>query len=175
MADRPSRRDDSGDGRGVSTVVGYVLVLGIVALLTSTLFVTFGPFVTNQQHDAVHSTLTVVGQDIAGDVESVDRLAVAAGENGTVSLRSSLPSQVGGNQYEIRIERTGSEQLSNGETVNVSEIVLRTHEPEVRASVTVRTRIALEERTGSEAVDGGPIVITYEVDGDGRKTVIENE
>lgn len=163
------------DDRGVSTVVGYVLVLGIIALLTSTIFVSFGPYVTDQQHDVVYSTLAVIGQDIAGDVESADRLAVAAGENGTVSFRTRLPRRVGGNRYEIQVERKGSTELSNGETVYANEIELRTTDPGVRASVTVRTRVPLKERTGSDVLEGGTIVITYEVDADGRKTVIENE
>ena len=162
-------RDHSGsasDERGVSAVVSYVLVLGIVAILTSTLVVSFTPFVTNQQHDTTHSTLTVIGNDIAGDIDSVDRLAQTTGPSGTVEFRTRLPDRVGGSLYEINIEQQDSTGLY--------AITLRTADPDVSTTVMVRTRTAIQERTGADALDGGDLVFTEEEHEDSETLVIEN-
>lgn len=134
------------DNRSVSTVVSYVLVLGIVAILISGLFVSLTPLVSNQQHDAVHTSLDVIAQDVAGDVETADRLALAAGENGTVELQTRLPDRVGGNQYEIAVEE--------------DEITVLTEDSEVIATATVRTETGIQETS----LDGGDLVIRLEDD-----------
>lgn len=149
--------------RGVSTVVSYVLVLAIVAILSSSLIGAFGPFVTNQQQSTAQSTLEVFGNDIAGDIDSADRLSRDVGANGTVALRTRLPQQVGGSPYEIEIARTA------GETY---EITLRTDEFDASSIVVVRTRTPVAERTGADALDGGLLRIVYEPGSD--RLVVRN-
>lgn len=147
---------DSGSDRGVSTVVSYALILGIVALLLVALTMAFAPLVTSQQTSAVHSTLEVVGNDLAGDVESVDRLAVAAGANGTVVHRTRLPERIGGSSYRIEIDQPG------GETYY--EITLRSPDHELGVTVTVRTQTEIDvAEIGT--LDGGHLEIAYEGDG----------
>lgn len=138
--------------RALSTVVSYVLTLGIVVLLLSSLIGVFGPLVTNQQDDAVRSNLVVFGNDLAGDLESADRLAGAAGDDGIVELRTRLPDRVGGNQYEIAVEPAGGGY----------EIQFRSQDLDAPVVVTVETNAAID--TQPESLDGGTLVISYESD-----------
>lgn len=156
--ERRMRPTTDGD-RGVSPVVSYVLALGIVTLLLSGLIVTFAPLVENQQQGAVHSTLEVLGHDVAGDVESVDRLAVEAGDGGTVVFQTWLPDRVEGSPYEIEVDGDPSGY----------EITLRSVAHETSAVVEVRTRTDIDV-SAVDTLDGGPIEIAY----DGDTLVIQN-
>lgn len=137
--------------RGVSTVVSYVLALGILAILVSGLVVSFAPFVTNQQQDTAQSTMQVLGNDIAGDLDTADRLANTGGETETVKVRTQLPERISGSTYEIEIESV------NG---NTYDIILRADDFEASAYVRVRTQLSVE----TDTVDGGDILIEYDGD-----------
>ncbi|WP_311170737.1 DUF7266 family protein [Halobellus ordinarius] len=151
--------------RAVSTAMGYALVLGIVTLLTTGLVMGFAPLVTGQQADATHSTLEVLGNDLAGDVESVDHLAAAAGSDGTVVLRSRLPERVGGSGYHIEIDEANETDGNQR-----YEIRLRSTDPETIATVGFRTQIEVDDdATGT--LDGGPLEITY----DGERLVVRED
>lgn len=145
----------SGSDRGVSTVVGYALILGIVALLLVTLTTAFAPLVSSQQTGATHSTLEVVGNDLAGDVESVDRLAVAAGSNGSVVHRTRLPDHIGGDPYRIEFDQPGNESFY--------EITLRSPDHDLIVTVTVGTSTEIDvAEIGT--LDGGTLEIAFEED-----------
>lgn len=148
--------------RGVSTVVSYVLTLAVVAILTTTLLSSFAPFVTDQQRDTAQSTLSVLGNDVAGDVATVDRLATRAGPDGTVEIRTRLPDRVGGSRYDIAIENA----TADGGPPYDYEIWLRTVDFESNAVVHLRTLTPVEERPGSDALDGGPIRVVYDSSAD---------
>lgn len=145
------------DDRSVSAVISYVIVIGVIAILTATIVTSFAPLVTNQQADSVRATLDVIGQDIAGDIESADRLVARTGGNGTVELRTELPDRVGGNRYSVAFEESGNE----------TEIRLRTTDPDLRVRVTVVTRTDIDT---DATLEGGDILIRY----DGDQLVIEN-
>jgi hypothetical protein len=148
--------------RGVSTVVSYVLTLAIVALLTTTLLANFAPFVTDQQQDATGSTLSVLGNDVAGDVDTVDRLATRPSEPGTVELRTRLPDRVGGSRYEIAIENS----TADGGPPYDYEITLRTLDFEASAIVRLRTRTPVETRPATDPLEGGTLRIDYNATAD---------
>lgn len=148
--------------RGVSTVVSYVLSLAIVALLTTTLLSSFAPFVTDQQQDAAQSTLSVLGNDVAGDVATVDRLATRPGENETVTLRTRLPDRVAGSRYEIAVENS----TADGGPPYDYELRLRTNDFEASAVVPLRTRTPVVERPRTDPLDGGALRIAYDATAD---------
>jgi hypothetical protein len=125
----------------------------------------FAPLVTGQQADATHSTLEVLGNDLASDVESVDHLAAAAGSNGTVVLRSRLPDRVGGSTYHIEIDEANETDGSQR-----YEIRLRSTDPETIATVGFRTQIELDD-DATRTLDGGPLEITY----DGKRLVVRED
>lgn len=148
------------DDRGVSATVSYALILGIVALLTAGLVAGFAPFVADQQHDATHSMLEVLGNDLAGDVDSADRLATTAGDGGTVELRTRLPDRVGGSPYEIELENA-----TDGPERYEYRIELRSKEPETTARVDVRTQRPIEAEP--DVLDGRNLEIVYDADENG--------
>lgn len=145
--------------RAVSTALSYTLILGIVTLLLTGLTAGFAPLVTNQQAGAAHATLEVLGNDVAGDLERADRLAVAAGSNGTVVLRTQLPERVGGSPYEIEVSDTAETRLY--------ELTFTSRNHETSATVRVRTQIEID--VGAiDTLDGGPIEIVF----DGSRLVV---
>lgn len=132
--------------RAISSAVSYVLTLGIVVLLLISLTGVFAPIVANQQDDAVLANLEVYGNDLAGDVESADRLA--AGGADVVELRTQLPETVAGEPYEIGISDTGDGY----------EIELRSPDLDGPALVALETDTPIEE---TDTLEGGTIVISY--------------
>lgn len=150
--------------RAVSTVVSYVLLLGITAILVSALVGGVAPVVLNQQQATAQSTMTVVGNDLAGDIETADRLAQRNGGEDAVEVRSKLPERIGGSEYNIEIS-----PAENGDT---SDVILRTDDFESSAVVSVRTNPDLVSSDDEEEffIDGGHVIIQY----DGDDLVIKN-
>lgn len=144
-----------GVDRGVSTAVSYVLILGIIALLGSSLFLAIGPFVAGQSDQTTRSSMGVVGNQLATDLQAADRLADAAGTSGTVELRAELPERIGGSQYRISVTEIAGEHRY--------EITLRSIDSDTVATVTIQTDRPVEE-TG--AIAGGPLTIEYDTDGE---------
>lgn len=143
--------------RGLSTVIGYVLVLGIITLLLTGLVTSFGPLVAQQQSAASQSNFQTVGADLAGAIETADRLATTS-DDPDVTVRMDLPDRVGETQYMITIE-------SDGEKYRIS-----VHAGEETLATTyVRTETSLDLST-SHRLDGGAVAITL----DNQQLVIEN-
>lgn len=150
--------------RAVSTAVSYALILGIVTLLLVGLTTGFAPLVESQQADATHATLEVLGNDVAGDIASADRLAVTAGSNGTVVLRTRLPDRVGGSPYEIEID-----EANETDDERLYEITLTSIDPETSATVQVRTRTEIDVGA-MDTLDGGHLEVSF----DGERLVVED-
>lgn len=134
------------DDRAVSTTVSYVLTLGISSLLITGLLVTAGGFVEDRRQTTVRQELSVVGQQVAGDLSGADRLVRVGGSE--VMVRSSLPDEVTGIRYRIEVEPDPS-----GPTT----LRFSTDDPNVAIEVDVRT----EKPVGSASFDGGDIVVTW--------------
>lgn len=130
--------------RGVSTVVGYVLNVGIATLLITGLIFASGNLVADQRERAVRSEFGVIGNRIAADLETADRLTRVS-NGGEVRVSSQLPTYVAGRQYQITLEPAGDDV----------DVVLQMDSPDVRASVTVNNSTAIEPTT----VQGGALEI----------------
>lgn len=140
------------DDRAVSVTVGYVLNLAVATLLLSGLFVAGGSFVENQREDAVEGQLTVIGERIAADLMTVDRLASSAASPSDLAVEreATLPSRVSGTGYRVSIVANGTSgtiQLESQRADVVVEIPFRTSEDVTVANSTVAggtVRIAYE-------------------------------
>jgi len=99
--------DVSGADRGVSTVVGYVLNLGVALLLVTGLLVATSGFVEQQRHNAVQTQLQVVGERLVGDLATADNVANASGGGGRAVVRADLPTSVTGQSYTVTVTDVG--------------------------------------------------------------------
>lgn len=136
--------------RGVSTVVGYVLNIAIATALITGLIFAAGTLVTDQRERAVQSEFDVVGNRIAADLATTDRL-VRASDGGEVTVRSTLPSVISGQQYQVHIQPDGDSVA----------IVLSTDRPDVSVRVPLNNSTRVSETTFS----GGDLV--FRASGDG--------
>lgn len=134
--------------RAVSTMLGYVLALGIAAVLVSGLFTGMTGFVDDQRETAVRSELDVVGNRIASDLGVAGRLASGV-ETGYVGLTTNVPDRVAGVRYRVDIERLRPHRY---------RLVLYTDDPAVRVTVRVRTAVPVAEGT----VRGGDLTVVYD-------------
>jgi hypothetical protein len=106
--------------RGVSTVVGYVLNLGIATILVSGLLISGGGLVDDQRERTARSQMDVIGNRIAADLETADRLLRTG--NGSVTIRSDLPPTVVGSQYQVDVVASNSTAVVRVETTRPSVI-----------------------------------------------------
>jgi hypothetical protein len=88
------------DERGVSTVISHILALGIVAILVVGLITSVGGLLEGQQATARAEGLDAVGNRVASDVATADRLATA---ESSFSIDASGPRSVAGGQYTVRL------------------------------------------------------------------------
>lgn len=134
------------EDRAVSTALGYVLSLAVASIVVVGLLAAAGGFVEDQRERAVRTEFDVLGQRVASDLATVDRLA-RAGDDATVTVESELPRTVAGTQYQVRIVGDPS-----GATV-----VLHSSTPDVTVRVAVTNRTAIAPAN----VTGGPLEIAY--------------
>lgn len=143
------------DTRAVSTTLSYVLTLGIAALLVTGLITAGGNYVGTEREQVIRDELTVIGQQLAADVERADRL-VRAGEASSVTLRinQSFSDSVTGTTYRINLENSPD------------RVVVESTDPEISIAVEIQSGTDLAESTAS----GGPVRIVYD-DGSDRLEV----
>jgi hypothetical protein len=132
--------------RAVSTTLGYVLTLAIAAILVTGLITAGGAYVENEREQVIRDELTVIGQQLAADVERTDRLVRASEGSTTVRLNQSFSDRVTGTAYRISLDDTDD------------EVVVSSVDPNVTVSVRVQTETPMRESTAG----GGPIQLVYQ-------------
>lgn len=148
------RRAGTTDDRALSTLVNYVITLGIVALLGSGLFVTTADVVEDERERAIRSEFDVTGNRLASGIATVDRLATAPEGTTTenASLTVDLPGTVAGSSYLVTV----GNRTSDGR----HRITLTSTHREVTRRAWVKTATPVEPTT----VDGGPVTVVYDAD-----------
>lgn len=142
--------------RAVSVTVNYVMTITIATLLLSGLALSAGGLIESRSETAIRSELDVLGQRLAADVESADRLAtIADGDDAEVVIETRLPTRVAGTEYTI--------------DVGADEIELRTTDPAVAVSVRFETTTAV---VPGRTVRGGNVSIRWSADTE-RELVVE--
>ena len=136
------------DRRATSTALGYVLSLGIAAILVSGLIIAGGGLMEGQRDQSARIELQVIGQTVADDLASASRLADC--ESCRVRLRIDVPSRVAGEAYRIRVVEVDSP--------HIHRLALTTGRTNAAANVTVRTTLPVAETT----VAGGALVVEYD-------------
>ncbi len=148
------------EDRGVSTTVGYALSLGISAILISGLLIAGGGFLQDQRVTSTRSELTVIGDQIAADIASADRLVGSSVSN--VMVQRNLPDRVTGSAYTVQVV-----------TSPQAHLVLNSSEPDVTVRVDVDAHFSENLGNGlrETSVDGGGIEIVYDPDGNDELVV----
>jgi len=142
------------DVRAVSTTLSYVLTLAIATLLITGLIIAGGSYVDTQREQVIRDELTVVGQQLASDVQRADRLVRAGNGSTTVSMNRTFSNRVTGEPYRVSLNPSNR------------TLVLNTTTPEV----TVRVGISNETHLKDTEARGGDIQIRY----DGGKLEVRN-
>ncbi|MEF8856597.1 MAG: hypothetical protein V5A16_04160 [Haloplanus sp.] len=136
------------DNRATSTALGYVLSLGITALLVSGLLLAGGGLMESQRDQTARIELEVIGQTVADDLSSAARLADC--DSCELRLRIDVPSRVAGEAYLLRIV-----EVSPPDTYRLA---LSTGRSNVAVNVTTRTVRPVAETT----VTGGTMIVEYD-------------
>lgn len=130
--------------RGQAITLSYTLGLGISLILITGLLITGATFVNDQRKSAIQTELSVIGQQLAADISTADRLAQSTSDNSTVRLERSMPSTVAGGIYEIELV-SGSDP----------HLLLSTENPDVE----VRVDLVTETDLKSNSINGGHLRI----------------
>lgn len=139
------------DERAVSVTATYALNLAIATVLIAGLLTVTGDLVEDRRGEAIRSELTVVGNRVAADLMSADRLAGAGTDSADVRIETTLPGRVGGSHYTLAVNATTAE----------SHLRLRSVDP--RLTVTVPFENGTAVRNGTVA--GGDVTIALADDG----------
>lgn len=132
--------------RGVSTTLSYVLTLSIAAVLVTGLITAGGAFVQDQRDQVIREELRVIGEHLAGNIEAVDRYARASDELTRARINRTLPRQVTGSSYTVRLRPNGGDP----------HLWLNSTRPEV----SVQVNVTVHNPVSSETVtDGGRITV----------------
>lgn len=155
------------DDRAVSVTVGYVLTLAIASLLLSGLFIAGGSFVDTERERAAQGQLSVIGERLAADLMTVDRLAGTAESSSdlTIDRPVTLPPRVSGAGYRITVRTAGAEgtegtiSLESDRTDAIVEVPFRTRADTEIRNATV-TGGDLRIRWDPTAGDDGAVVVS---------------
>lgn len=149
--------------RAVSTVLDYSMTLAIAAVLMSGLLLAGGEFVERNQEQVIRTELQVIGQQIASDIQTADRLVQAnqdAEHMEELTINTSVPDTVAGVGYSTEVYvRTGGDV----------ELRLRTPTSSVNVTVDVQTKTDVAETT----LVSGDYAITY--DESNEELVLSND
>lgn len=156
MRRSPQAPTEPSADRSTTSVLNYALMLAIVTLVVAGLLAGVGDLVESQQERAIQSQLDTVGNSLAADIGTANRLVTRTGGD-EVRLRTDIPDTVGGSHYNVEITEAGDERY---------RLQLRSSAPSVRTTVEVRSSLDV---TGT--VDGGRVLIEY--DGDGELEVAD--
>jgi hypothetical protein len=140
--------------RGQSVSVNYTLSLIIVTVLISALFISMSGFLDDERERVVSAELKVLGNRMAADIATADRLARTTSSPARVEVRTDIPTTVGGSDY--RVDVSATEFQSSG-TWNVT-ITLRAPDVQVSQTVNVRT----ETRLVDSEFGSGAYVVVYD-------------
>lgn len=142
--------------RGISTALGYMLSLAIVTLLLVGMFTAGTAVVEDQREQVIRSELRVLGNRVAADITTIDRLAISD-PDADVHLTETLPTSIAGRSYRVNVS-------PDSETSAIA-LTLSTDNPAVSVTITVNNGTPVAE----SIVSGGTLFVRY----DGTRVVVD--
>lgn len=132
--------------RAVSVTVNYVLGLAIATVLLSGIMFVAGGVVDDRLNATIRTELEVIGERMAANVMTADRLVAAGGT--TVNVSARAPGSVAGAQYTVHVNASASD----------ARLTLETNDPPVSVEVPFTNTTAV----GNTTVGGGDLRITLD-------------
>lgn len=114
------------DTRAVSTQVGYVLSIAIIAILMAGLISSTGELVTETTHQGIQTELHITGDRLAGQIMEVDRILAASGKSPSIILTANIPDQTSNGLFTLSYKN--------------SSLVLKSTQSEVTVSIPLQTQ-----------------------------------
>lgn len=153
-------REESGD-RAVSSPLGYVLNLSIAAIVLVSLGAAGAVFFDANTDAAIEEELDTYGNELAGEIQSVDRLAAAADGTQPVDERASLDDTARGADYVVEVINASdagdpaAAGVDHADRCDRACVVLFTHGGDVVTTVSFVSATPVE----TTRFDGGPVTV----------------
>lgn len=146
--------------RAVSSPLGYLLNLGLAAIVLVSMGTVGLAVLDTNEETAIEADLTVYGQQLAGEIQEVDRLARAAGPGKTVSERAALDDLAREDRYTVTIanaSHVGVRERGAGNTpCDRPCLILETQDGSIQVTVNVVSETPLQPAQ----FDGGPVTVS---------------
>ena len=144
----------------MSSPLGYILNLGIAGIVLVSVGAVGLVFFETNETTAIESELAVFGNELAGDIQEVDRMAVDAGSVREVGQRSSLGEHARTDRYIVEVINRSDAGASDTrfEHADICEracLVLVTQDGDVRAVTNYVSKTPVQ----SSRFDGGPVYV----------------
>lgn len=144
--------------RGISIALSYVLVTSITVILVGGLIIAGSTFVEDQRDNVVEEELQVIGNQLAGNLEQIDRMVAASNASfpntdktpDAAAVNETFPTQVSGSSYTIQLGDGGSDP---------PRLVLTAAQVDVSVEVVLRVDVAVEN---DAAATGGEVEAYYD-------------
>jgi hypothetical protein len=153
-------REKRGASRGVSSPLGYILNLSVAAIVLVSLGAVGTVFFDANTEAAIEEDLDAYGNELAGEIQSVDRLAAATPAQ-PVDERASLAESVRGTDYVVEVvNATDAGGSVDGAVEHAAEcerqcLVLFTRDGDVLTTVNFVSATPVE----STRFEGGPVAV----------------
>ena len=149
--------------RGVSSPLGYILNLGIAGVVLVSLGAVGLVFFETNETTGIESELQVYGNELAGEIQAVDRLARETGPAQAVGERASLDDQARNDRYLVTvINRSDAGNpdaaVAHSEVCERACLVLTTQDETVQT----KTNFITETPVESGQFAGGPVYVNRE-------------
>ena len=143
------------DDRAVTVAITHVLTVGIATVLITGLLFGAGTMLDTQREDSTEASLEVIGERLAGDIASADRMA----NDSTLTIRTEHQRVAGGSPYTVTLHEDAGDCGPLIE--NVSCIQLDSNGEDVSVFVPIVTNTPLAD---GSSVASGPLIISVEDD-----------
>lgn len=154
--------ESTGGERGVSSPLGYVLNLSIAAIALVSLGAAGAVFFDANADAALEEDLRTFGNELAGDIQSVDRLAARTPSTRAVDERSAIGDAVRGTDYVVEVVNAsaaagppGDASVEHADRCDRRCLVLLTRDGDVQTTVNFVSATPVE----STRFDGGPVAV----------------
>ena len=148
-----SRRTD----RGTSITITHVLTIGITTLLIAALLTSSGTLLETETERSAESSLETIGERLAGEIESVDRMAT---NDETVNVTADHPRTVANSRYNIELldkDKCRDAELLNDSTENDCLRLTASN-----ADAEVYVPVAIDNLEPNDSAFGGSLEISKE-------------